>query len=1164
MQTEKKFEQRQAQLSAAKRALLEKRLKGLSNQPALAQGIAPRPAMETAPLSFAQQRLWFLQQLEPESAAYNEAMATRLKGPLNREAFTQTLREIIRRHEVLRCRFPLREGQVTQFVDEQVHLSYEIPCEDWRSLEPQEQETAFYRRAQTEMSRPFNLTDELPWRTFLFQLGAEEYFSLTVMHHIITDGWSLGILYREIGQLYAAFSQGKPSPFQELPLQYGDYAYWQQQWLQSAEAQAQLAYWQQQLQAPLPVLDLSTNRVQSPVQSHRGQQVKIEVPREIGQRLQELSRQTGATLFMVLLTAWFALLHRYSQQDDLIVGTPIAGRLSPELEALMGCFVNTLVLRMHLADDPSVKEAIQRVREITLGAYDHQQMPFEKLVEVLQPERNLNRNPLFQTMFVLQNVPVPALSFQTLELTPIEVERQSAKFDLELVMEETAQGLSGYLEYNTDFFDSGTAEQLGRHFVSLLQQMSAYPDRRLSECSLLTPQEERQVIEAWNARPYPCEQRYHHYFAQQVERTPTALAVRDESERLTYHELNQRAERIAAHLRARDIRPERLVGLYTERSANWAAAVLATFKTGGVYLPLDPHHPATRLQYILRQSGCRLILTSRPLLAQLSGLLEKSEIQVYCLEDLLEQERSGRGNALCSPADLTATGPAAGEHKASPLQECGSGEPCQSAEYAAAHLAYVIYTSGSTGHPKGAMVEHAGMLNHLFAKVETLGLTAQDVVAQTASQCFDISVWQLLAAWLVGAQVRIYPEEVSMDAQAMTEQLMRDGVSIVEVVPSFLRAALQVQQMAGEQEVGSRPSLGRLRWMIATGEALAEDLCKQWLGRFPTIPLLNAYGPTECSDDVTHQEVWKMPESGQEWQAGVPIGKAIGNMRVYVLSRQQRLQPMGVRGEIYVGGVGVGRGYLDNPLRTAEMFMPDPWGDAGERMYRTGDVGCYRPDGAIEYLGRVDQQVKIRGYRIEPGEIEAVIREHPAVQEAVVVAREGAAGNKRLVAYLVHEPERAIQIGEVQGYLKVHLPEYMVPAAFVCLETLPLLPNGKLDRKALPEPDDSVEREEMEYVAPRTPTEERLASIWAEVLTLKQVGIYDNFFAIGGHSLLITQVLTRVQDAFQLSLPVRTLFKNPTIAGLAQAVEKVQSRSAELRRQAVVSISRETYRQKRN
>ena len=460
------------------------------------------------------------------------------------------------------------------------------------------------------------------------------------------------------------------------------------------------------------------------------------------------------------------------------------------------------------------------------------------------------------------------------------------------------------------------------------------------------------------------------------------------------------------------------------------------------------------------------------------------------------------------------------------------------------------------------MVEHAGMLNHLFAKVETLGLTAQDMVAQVASQCFDISVWQLLAAWLVGAQVRIYPEEILMDARAMTEHMMRDGVSIVEVVPSFLRTSLQALQMAGEQKGDGH--LGRLRWMISTGEALAEELCKQWLERYPSIPLLNAYGPTECSDDVTHYEIWKMPKDEAAWNRITPIGKAIGNIRIYVLSKQQHLQPVGVRGEIYVGGVGVGRGYLNNPMRTVEVFMPDPWGDAGERMYRTGDAGCYRSDGTIEYLGRLDQQVKIRGYRIEPGEIEAVIREHPAVQEAVVVARAGADNNHHLVAYLVDEPEQVIQTGEMQGYLRTHLPEYMIPSAFMYLETLPLLPNGKLDRKALPELDENLEREEVEYVAPRTPVEERLASIWSEVLALKQVGIYDNFFAIGGHSLLITQILTRVHDAFQVTLPVRTLFKNPTIVGLAEAIEKVQSRSTELRRKSVVSISRETYRQKRS
>ena len=1130
MQTEKNFAKRQAQLSAAKRALLENRLKRLGGQPVTMPTIGPRPAAETVPLSFAQQRLWFLQQLEPESAAYNEALATRLQGPLDRAAFTRTIREIIQRHEVLRCRFPLREGQVVQVLDQDVAQTFELPYEDWRGLEPREREAAVQRRAQAEMERPFDLAAQLPWRTFLFQLADEEYLSLSILHHIITDGWSIGVLYREIGQLYEAFSTGNASPLPPLPLQYGDYAYWQQQWIEGGEAREHLAYWQEQLHRPLPVLDLPTDRVRLPEQSYRGQRVPLQVPQAVSQQVQEVCRQTGATPFMVLLTGLLIVLQRYSQQDDLVVGTPIAGRMRPEVEALMGCFVNTLVLRANLEGEPTVRKLIQQVREVTLQAYDRQEVPFEKLVEVLQPERNLSRNPLFQVMFVLQNVPVSKLSLQSLDLLPVEVEAHTAKFDLELIMEETEQGLRGHLEYNIDVFDTNTIERIAQHFVQILAVMTADLEQRISVLPLLT-QEEEEVVAGWLAtqRCYPDEKSYHEYFAAQVERNPDAVAVSDADEQLSYRELDRRAERIAAHLQTYNIQPERLVGLYTERNVHWAATVLGIFKAGGVYLPLDPHHPAARLRYILDHSGCQFVLTTRTLAGQLSELLGECELEVHCLEELLAEEVS---------------------------------EPWQPGEYSAGQLAYVIYTSGSTGKPKGVMVEHGGMLNHLHAKVETLGLTATDVVAQTATQCFDISVWQLLAAWLVGGQVRIYAEDVAVDAPGMRERLERDEISIVEVVPSFLRVLLEVGEEGENHEWEG--SFRRLRWMIATGEALAGNLCQQWLERYPAIPMLNAYGPTECSDDVSHQIIMTVPGE-EEVARGVPVGKAIGNMRVYVLDRWQGLQPVGIAGEVYVGGVGVGRGYVGDAVRTAEVFMPDPWSEvAGGRMYRTGDVGKYRTDGAIEYLGRTDQQVKVRGYRIELGEIEAILKEFPAVQECVVVAREQTSGDKRLVAYLVARPQAMAKSSDVYDSLKERLPEYMLPSSFVLLDALPLLPSGKLDRQALPDPGEDVVRGDVEYVAPHTPLEEQLAAIWAEVLVLKQVGIYDNFFTIGGHSLLITQVLARVRDAFEVTLPVRTLFKNPTIAGLAEAIEKARSRSTELRKQTVVSISREAFRQKRS
>ena len=676
-------------------------------------------------------------------------------------------------------------------------------------------------------------------------------------------------------------------------------------------------------------------------------------------------------------------------------------------------------------------------------------------------------------------------------------ENKTAMFDLDLTLWERDDVLLGELKYNTDLFDPQTIDRLHEHFQTLLESIVKNPLQRVADLPLLTAEESRQVIEEWNEteRPYPCELAYHDYVAWQVERTPNALAVCDENEQLSYRELQRRAARLAAYLQARGIQPERLVGLYTERDVNWACAVLALCKTGGVYLPLDPHHPARRLQHIVRQSGCQLILTTRQLVGQLRDLLGEDAVHICCLEDLLEQE---------------------------------SNHPWLPPHYEANHLAYVIYTSGSTGLPKGVMVEHAGMLNHLFAKIETLGLTAQDVVAQTASQCFDISVWQLLAAWLVGAQVRIYPETLCLDAPLLLQRLVRDGISILEVVPSLLRALL-------EEQSGDR--LASLRWLIATGEALPADLCHLSLQRQPDLPLLNAYGPTECSDDVTHHLIDVLPDDAREWSQGVPIGKAIGNLRLYVLDRQQQPQPINICGEIYVGGIGVGRGYLGDPARTAEAFVPDPWSSQpGARLYRTGDLGRFRPDGTLQYLGRIDQQVKLRGYRIELGEIEQVFREQVGVKECLVVVREDVPGNQRLVAYVVGLNGETLVGEEIRQRLREALPEYMIPATIVPLEQLPLTPNGKVDRQALPRPEESEAGRDVGYVAPRTPLEEQLAAIWRELLGLERVGVYDDFFAVGGHSLLTVRLVTQIEKQLGKRLPLTVVFQGRTIEALAKAL----------------------------
>jgi len=1127
MQTAKNFTHRQTQLSAAKQVLLKKRLEDVAAS-ASSLGtaeIGPRPTAQAMPLSFAQQRLWFLQQVEPESAAYNEVMAARLQGPLNREAFTRMAREILARHEVLRCRFPLRDGQVVQILDDQVQQTFEVPCEDLRDVPPEQREGAMVHWAQQQMQRPFDLTSELPWRTFLVQLDEQEYVSLTIMHHIVTDGWSWGIFYREFRELYAAFSQQLDSPLPELSLQYADYAHWQRHWVESEAAQQQLHYWQRQLAGPLPVLDLPTDRPQEEEVSSRGQHVAIEIAPRLAQQIQVFGRQEGVTPFMTLLTGLLILLYRYTQQEDLLIGTPIAGRTQPEVEELFGCFLNTLVLRTRLSGDLSVQELLQRVRQGTLEAYDHQEYPFEKLVEMLQPERNLGRNPFFQVLFSLQNMPLVPFTLRGLRWTPLELETHAAKFALELALQETEEGIIGYLEYQVDLFEPGTIERMGRHYVQILREMLRQPQQRIGELALLLDQEQEWLLANWNATEGVCaeEGSYVGYVQEQVQSHPQALAVRDEQEQVSYQQLWQRASHLAAHLQARGLEPqqEALVGVYLERSVPWAVTVLAILLAGGVYLPLDPSYPAGRIRFMLEHAGCRRVLTTREQARTCVELLGEVawQVEILCVEELADQE-AGQQYQVVAPGER--------------------------------QLAYVIYTSGSTGTPKGVMVEQRGLLNHLLAKVETLHLDGGDVVAQTASACFDISIWQLLTAWLVGATVRIYPKAVVLEPQTLLEQVRADRISVLEVVPTLLWALVEAGEAKPE-------ALERLRWLISTGEALPAELCRRWLAGYPQIPLVNAYGPTECSDDVS-QQLFSKPPRAHEMR--MPIGRALPNLRLYVLDARLQPQPVGVWGEICVGGVGVGRGYLGDAPHTAQAFVPDLWSrEPGGRLYRTGDLGRYRANGVLEFGGRRDQQVKMRGYRIELGEIEQVICACRQVRACVVALSGEHPGSEQLVAYVVLAEGASGEWEQALSEVRHLLPEYMVPGAVVVLEELPLTASGKVDRQALA----ALEAggRSTGYVRPRTELEEQVAAIWCEVLALEQVGVDDNFFAIGGHSLLITRVLARVHKVFDVWLSVRSMFKNPTIAGLAASIEDVQRRSSTLREKLPTPVSRETYRQKR-
>jgi amino acid adenylation domain-containing protein len=1061
-------------------------------------------------LSYSQQRLWFIHQLEPEDVFYNVSSGLRLRGDLNVAALEASLCELVRRHEVLRTSFSDIDGRPVQVISPASGLS--LPVEDLGELAEDEREAEVTRLAEGESKRPFDLSRGPLLRVRLLRLSAEEHVLLFTMHHIVSDGWSVSVVVREVAALYRAFSSGEPSPLTELPVQYADYAAWQRERLQGEALERLLSYWKRQLRGAPPALELPTDRPRAAEQSFNSDAEQLLIPKELTGRLKELCRRHNSTLFMALLAAFASLLQRHTGKDDIVVGAPVANRGRAEIEGLIGFFLNTLVLRTDLSGDPTFGELLARVREVTLGAYAHQDVPFEKLVEELQPERSLNRTPFFQALLIFQNNPRETLTLPGLSLSHVSAVRKSSYFDLTLWASEEAGGLLLLAEYNTDLFDASTIRRLLEHLQTILERAAADPGRRLSRITSLGESEARRVLVEWNdtAREYPRGRRFQQLFEEQAARTPERAAVSCGSERLTYGELNRRANRVARGLAEQGVGADSVVALLSERGLDFLTAVLAIFKTGGAYLPLDPRHPPARLRQVLTQSGAPYVVASRRLLAALSPLLEAADGEeghdetrprLFSVEDLLGRE--GGGENL----------------------------PCRAR---AGDRAYVIYTSGSTGRPKGVMVEQRGMLNHLYAKISDLRIDETDVLAQNASQCFDISVWQMLAPLLVGGRVHVAGDEAAYDAQALVAEVEREGVTLLEVVPSLLGAMLD----SGAVVDAASP----LRWLILTGEALPPELCDRWLRARPDVPVLNAYGPTECSDDVTHHAVTE-PVGGRA--VNIPVGRPLQNTRIYLLDARIEPAPAGAVGEIYVGGEGVARGYLSDPARTAEVFVPDAFGaEPGARLYRTGDLGRFRADGRIEFLGRVDDQVKIRGHRIELGEIEAVLRKHPSVLDAVVIAREDVPGDRRLVAYLTAEsgakaeaePGALFQFDALRKHLRERLPEYMLPAAFVPLEALPLTPNGKIDRKALPAPDWGRPDLQKPFVAPRGPVEEALADIWQKLLGLERVGAEDNFFELGGHSLLATQVVSRMRETFGTEIPLRSLFERPTIAALAESI----------------------------
>jgi len=1068
---------------------------------------------EAFPPSFAQKRLWFLEQLEPGRPIYNVPVAFRLDGPLDVPALERSLGEVRRRHESLRTTFRTLGGQPVQVVAPPAPpgppAALDLPVSDLTGLAAGERERRALELAGAAAQRPFDLERGPLLRASLLRLGPERHVLLLCLHHIVSDGWSMGVLMNELGALYGAFRAGRPSGLPDLPIQYADYARWQSAWLTGEVLERQLAYWTEKLGGAPPALELPADRPRPAAATFRGATLARDLPGDLAQGLLDLGRREGATPFMTLLAAFQALLHRYTGQEDIVVGSPIANRTRAETEGLIGFFVNTLVLRTDLGGDPTFRELLRRVREVTLEAYAHQDLPFERLVEALQPGRDLSHTPLFQVMLVLQNAQAQGLDLGGVTVTPLEVHNAASKFDLSLFAWEKADGLATAVEYSTDLYDASRIERLLGHLETLLRGVVAGPDQRLSQLPVLSAAERRQVVVEWNATagPYPNAERVHDLFSAQARRTPDAVAATLDGQDVTYSELDRRANRLAHHLQDLGVGPDVVVGICLERSLEMAVAVLGVLKAGGAYLPLDPAYPAQRLAFMLEDARAPVLLTQARLAPNLPA-----------------------GGAAVVHLDAGWDGIAAASDAA---PRCAATPDS---------LAYVIYTSGSTGIPKGVAMPHRPLVNLIAWQLSRSACGAGARTLQFTSLSFDVAFQELFATWCGGGTLVMIGEAARQDLAALPRLLAERGVDRLFLPFVALQHLAEACAPAGAQAGAGVPA-PRLKEVITAGERLeVTPAIARLFSGLPGATLDNQYGPSE-SHVVT---AFKLEGPPEEWPALPPIGRPITNAAMYILDGHLKAVPVGVPGELYIGGVALARGYLDRPELTAERFVDSPFGGdqpggAAGRLYRTGDLGRFLQDGNIEFLGRADHQVKVRGFRVEPGEVEATLRRCPGVRDAVVVGREHGPGDTRLVAYLVRgggEGEPAPAVEDLRAFVRERLPEYMAPSAFVLLERLPLTPSGKVDRRALPAPEAAALAPRAAHVPPRTPREETLARIWTRVLGRERVGVNDNFFDLGGHSLLATQVMSGIKQSFHVELPLRVLFERPTVAGLAAAVEE--------------------------
>jgi amino acid adenylation domain-containing protein len=1084
----------------------------------MARPITPTSRDKNIRLSFAQQRLWFIDQFAPGSYAYNVPGAVRLKGDLDVAALEQTFNEIIRRHEVLRTNFDVIDGQPVQIIAPSSSLT--LPIIDLTGLSESEKEDYLLEASNAEARQTFDLSQGALLRCKLLRLSEKEHVLFVTMHHIVSDEWSLNVFLQELITLYGSFSRKEASPLPELPIQYADFAEWQHGWLQGEVLDSLLSYWKNKLSGDLPILQLPTDRPRPVLQSIDGGREKMTVPLSLADDLKSLSQREGITLFMTMVAAFNILLHRYSGQEDIIVGTPIANRNHNDIENLIGFFVNTLILRTNVSGEQTVREFLSQVRETALDAYTHQDLPFERLVEELQPDRDLSRNPLFQAMVVIQNSPGAGFELTGLTFSPVESYDMTTKFiDLILDVVDTGEGLDISLQYSKDLFDGPTIARMLGHFQAILSSLTANPEKRVSELEMLTEGERRQMLVEWNDTDidYDFDTCVHQTVEASAEKSPDAIAIVFGEEQITYGYLNARANQLARYLQKLGVKPEVLVGICIERSVELVVAMLGVLKTGGAYVGLDPEYPTERLASMFEDAQVAVLLTEQKLLDHLPPI----EARIICLD------RDWQEVAPESEASLAVS-------------------------VSADNVAVVLYTSGSTGRPKGVMMTHRQTCNHIFWVQHYFPLCQDDTLPMKYSICFDASVYEIFYPLLGGAKLVMVPQGMQQDLGFLVNLMLEHHITAVDL------AAPQLQVL---MEDVNFLKCNWLKRVTCGSDSMLAEVKERYFEQIGG-ELMYMYGPCEASIGSTFH---KCEPGGDEHI--VTVGKPVSNTQIYILDSHMNPLPAGLYGEIYIGGVGVTRGYLHKPDMTSEKFLPDPFGkEPGGRLYRTGDKGRYRPGGNLEFGGRIDDQVKIRGFRIELGDVVAAILEHPQVKEAVVVARminvrdaQAASslrdrsngqkepepethGVKRLVAYYVADGAEPLPAGQLRSFLAKKLPEYMVPSAYASIDALPLTSSGKIDRRALPIPTQTALDLEADFVAPRNAVEEVVATIWSEVLEVEQIGAHSNFFKLGGHSLAAAQVVYRVRDLFRVEIPVRSIFEGPTVAELSQLLISSEAR----------------------